>query len=110
MRNSEFSDRVVMFDAYETFRVEQDVSAADWPRPVPEGRRKKMVFGFCKTARCQYDIHVTCCLIVFKRHFGDEFVVLSDGGDEGFDKARLVCQKALGYGQDFQVEVDKPLD
>jgi hypothetical protein len=105
LENSKFSAGVVAFDAYETFIVEQVSSG----RIVREGLRKGKVFEFCKTAHCNADICVTACLIVFKHHFGDDFIVLSDGDDDAFNGARPLCQETLDYGSEFKVDPQEVL-
>ena len=61
-------------------------------------------FGFCKTARKEYDIAVCCALIICKKHFADIFEVSSDGEDsDGWDKAKELCQKVLKYGKTFDI-------
>ena len=62
-------------------------------------------FDFCKTARKEYDIAVCCALIIAKKYFGDIINVSSDGSDEdGWDKAKELCQKVLRYGKSFDIE------
>ena len=63
-------------------------------------------FDFCKTARKEYDIAVCCALIIAKKHFADIIRVASDGSDEdGWDKAKELCQKVLRYGKSFDIEL-----
>ena len=63
-------------------------------------------FDFCKTARKEYDIAVCCALIIAKKYFGDIINVSSDGSDEdGWDKAKELCQKVLRYGKSFDIEL-----
>ena len=62
---------------------------------------KPLVFEFCKTGRSHYDIAVTAVLIAFKHHFGDDVRVSSDGDDDEWHDARLMCSMTLGYGDDF---------
>jgi hypothetical protein len=58
-------------------------------------------FMFCKTARKDYDIAVTCALIIAKYHFEDDVVVSSDGGNEEWEAAKELCQDELEYGEKF---------
>ena len=99
---AEFGDSTVRIDGgCETFTVEQ----------ASIGRfRDGRVFEFCKTEKMPYDLCVTACLIVFKHHFGDDFIVTSDGEDKGFAGARTLCQKALGYGSGFKVDPRQKVD
>ena len=63
-------------------------------------------FDFCKTARKEYDIAVCCALIIAKKHFADIISVASDGSEEdGWDKAKELCQKVLRYGKSFDIEL-----
>jgi hypothetical protein len=45
-------------------------------------------------------------LIVFKHHFGEKFLVSSDGDDEPemWVEGKAVCQEVLGYGGDFELD------
>ncbi len=65
---------------------------------------RKRAFSFCKTERLPYDLCVQVALIVLKHHLGGEIIVVSDGQDDDWAKAREECQQILGYGQDFQLE------
>ena len=85
--------------SYETFNVDR-VFEKMYPQQTarPEGW-----VAFCKTNFRPYDLDVQCCLIVFKEHFGEPFVVHSDGNDEQWNEARSVCQHVLGYGLLFEL-------
>lgn len=64
-------------------------------------------FNFCKTARKEYDIAVCCALIIAKKNFGDIIKVSSDGIDEdGWDKAKELCQDILKYGENFDISYE----
>ena len=64
-------------------------------------------FDFCKTARKEYDIAVCCALIIAKKYFGDIIKVSSDGEDEdGWDKAKELCQETLKYGSNFNISYE----
>ena len=64
-------------------------------------------FNFCKTARKEYDIAVCCALIIAKKYFGDIIKVSSDGEDEdGWDKAKELCQETLKYGSNFNLSYE----
>ena len=93
-------------DAHETFYVPQ-VFTPHYPSQEPHlvGRRK-MWFDFCKTARKPYDVAAVAGLIVFKHHFGEKFLVSSDGDDEPemWVEGKAVCQEVLGYGGDFELD------
>jgi len=64
-------------------------------------------FEFTKTNRKPYDSAVCACLIVFHHHFGKWYSVSSDGedDDEGWVWARGCCQRVLGYGAEFTLNV-----
>ena len=61
-------------------------------------------FNFCKTGMKPYDLCVTCCLIVFKHHYGERIRVNSDGGHEEWKDARKTCQRALSYGTKVRLD------
>tara|TARA_R110002124_G_scaffold134896_7_gene297689 strand:- start:391 stop:864 length:474 start_codon:yes stop_codon:yes gene_type:complete len=64
-------------------------------------------FDFCKTARKEYDIAVCCALIIAKKYFGNIIKVSSDGIDEdGWDKAKELCQDILKYGNTFDISYE----
>lgn len=73
---------------------------------LPDRVRDGRCFSFCKTAKLPYDLAVTACLLVAKRHFGDALSVFSDGEDDDWQAAREICQSVLGYGQDFHIRRD----
>lgn len=95
--------------SYETFAVERKESDPYFAREIhnldgtvdkPEHPDK--CFTFCKTNFRPYDLCVQCCLIVFKEHFGEAFIVTSDGTNEQWQEAGDACQHFLGYGLGFQ--------
>lgn len=61
----------------------------------------------CKTRGQMYDVCVTAALVIFKHHFGDSFVIHSDGDDDDWRIPREACQEILGYGDDFRLDVDE---
>jgi len=50
------------------------------------------VFNFCKTGHRPYDKIVTAVLVCFKLHFPSAEID-SDGGEEGFDEGKEICEK-----------------
>ena len=78
----------------ETFRIDRCVVSRD---------HEPRVFNFCKTNHARYDICVQVALIVFAHHFGEAFLVSSDGNDANWDAARRLCADSLGYGSDFRL-------
>ena len=69
--------------------------------------KTKQIFDCTKTARKPYDIAVCCTLIIAKKHFGADIKVSSDGEDEdGWDKAKELCQDILKYGETFDISYE----
>ena len=58
-------------------------------------------FMFCKTAQKLYDVAACCALIIAKKHFGDDVVISSDGGNSEWAEAKELCQEELEYGEKF---------
>ena len=56
---------------------------------------------FCKTARKPYDIVVCMALIALEHHARAD--ISSDGDQEDWQDAIDMCQKHLGYGNDFLI-------
>lgn len=78
------------------------------PRVAPDelnvlNEKDGKVFQFCKTAFKPYDLLTQCCLIVFSHHFGEDFLVMSDGKSGQWNESRATCQSILGYGKDFEL-------
>ena len=99
-----FNKNLVRFNGkgdngHETFYIPVFLKKPDYQRKFSQPKNE--VFAFCKTAYKPYDLNVTACLIVFKHHFGECFLISSDGESTDWDKAREVCQKILGWGKDF---------
>jgi len=63
-----------------------------------------LIFGFCKTARKPYDIAVTTFLIIAAKHLKDGIRVTSDGNESEWQEAKDLCQKTLGYGNEFKLK------
>ncbi len=85
--------------SYETFRIPR---VTEHTEPDKEGR----FFDCCKTAYRPYDIAVTAALIIFKKHFGTAFKVSSDGEDEHWFDAKMLCLSVLGYGIEYVMTDD----
>jgi len=86
--------------SHESFILERVYNKPFGLEPDESGRH----FEFCKTAYKPYDLAVTACLIIAKHHLGDEIVVSSDGEEKDWIDAMLLCEKLLGYGNDFRLE------
>jgi len=69
-----------------------------------EQEREGKLFSCCKTAYKPYDLAVISCLIIAKQHLGEEISVHSDGSSEDWSDGRILCQKLLGYGEDFKLD------
>jgi len=59
---------------------------------------------FCKTAHKPYDDVVCACMIVFNHYLGDKVKITSDGDNDDWDLGRELCEKVLGYGQEFVLD------
>jgi len=99
-------DRLVAFNGAGEARYEEFLLARRFERPerVKEDGR---CFSFCKTQFRPYDLAVTACLLVAKRHFGDDLSVHSDGEDKDWQATRDLCEGVLSYGRSFHVDADK---
>jgi len=93
---------VLLFNGRGAFGCEDFV----FPRiQVPRRERPSgKVLGYCKTEHLPYDLCVQLTLIVLKHHLGNLLKVASDISDDGWQKARGICQKHLGYGAEFILE------
>jgi hypothetical protein len=88
-------------ESHETFYIQRKNKM----KKSYDGEVKK--FNFCKTARKEYDISVCCALIIAKKYFGNIIKVSSDGIDEdGWGKAKQLCQKVLKYGKSFDISYE----
>lgn len=85
-------------DAHETFYIGRKF--VDDGHYVSRDDNKR-VFEFCKTSRKPYDLAVVCCLIVFKHYLPNDIAIFSDGDEKELEESKALCQKVLGYGQDF---------
>ena len=84
--------------SYESFTLEQEKRLG---YQSPESRAKSRIFDSTKTNYKPYDLAVTACLIIAKHHLRDQIDITTDGKQENWDDARMVCQHFLGYGQDI---------
>ena len=88
--------------SHESFIFDRVQEVPDWKKPQEDGR----YFEFCKTAYKPYDIAVTAALIVVK-HYCPEVSIHSDGSNEDWEDARMLCVLELGYGSDFRLDEDE---
>ena len=65
--------------------------------------------GYFKPLGSPANLAVCCCLIVLKRHLGDEIGVASDVEGDGWRMAAALCQDVLGYGGDASIGGDGAL-
>jgi hypothetical protein len=92
-----FRDEVIMFNGVGTQRCEPLVVRQ---RERPH-RDRLRVLSFTKTHRLPYDVCVRVALIILRHHLGQFFEVASD--DAHWEAAGALCQKHLGYGQEFRL-------
>ena len=83
--------------SYETFVIPRIFPKDGYQSADDNGR----LFACCKTAYRPYDIAVTAALIVAKHHLKDDLKVSSDGEDEHWFDAKMLCQTVLGYGIEY---------
>lgn len=62
-------------------------------------------YCFCKTGRKPYDLAVQVFLIISKQVLNDQIRVSSDGDSKDWEEARRLCQKHLGYGLNFKLDI-----
>lgn len=86
--------------SHETFGLPREMEVPAWESPSGDG----LHFEFCKTAFKPYDLAVTAALVIAKHHLDDEIRVASDGELEQWMDAAILCENALGYGNDFRLE------
>ena len=98
---------------HETFHLERKSTEESY-RTTPlknsatgeilEDSDKEECFTFCKTARKPYDIVVCCCLVIVKKHLGDLITISSDGDEVEWNSSFKLCQKHLGYEEEFSFD------
>ncbi|MGB9793365.1 MAG: hypothetical protein ACPLTR_12460 [Thermacetogeniaceae bacterium] len=83
--------------SYETFYFPRVYEPYEWETP-----ENGLFFQFCKTAFRPYDLAVTAFLIIAKRHCR-RIVVATDGEDQHWFDAKIMCQMELGYGLGYEI-------
>lgn len=78
--------------SYETMTIERVFTPQSWEKPDENG----LYFAFCKTAFRPYDVAVTALLLILKHHLKDDCTVSTDGDEDGWMDAVLLCNKHLG--------------
>ena len=86
------------------------------PEPLGEwmeidGRRARIepelvgkYFVSCATRYKPYDIAVNACLIIAKKHLGDDIIVYTDGDAACWSDGMQLCQHFLKYGMGFLID------
>ena len=108
------SDGVALVDpavAGEVFRVDRDIGLEEMLVRNRRGRLGGTVErrGGFKPLGSPANLAACCCLIVLKRHLGDEIAVASDVEGDGWRRAAALCQEVLGYGGDAAIGGDGAL-
>lgn len=88
--------------SHEGFYVPRTFEPESYQQPYPD--KHNFYFDFCKTAFKPYDLAVTVCLVILKHYLPHQLLVSSDGEEPQWADAKILCQKALGYGADFTLE------
>lgn len=87
--------------SYERFDIKLVYSRRDLHPDRP------MKWDSCKTDRRPYDLAVMCCLIIFKHHFRDDFLVQSNGEIKDWEPAISLVSWHLGYTEKWGFMEDK---
>ena len=85
--------------SYESFILDRVLKPEKWQEPDEESR----YFDSCKTAFRPYDWLVTATLLIIKHHFAQDVKVRTDGEDEHWHDAKMLCFGRLGYGAEYVV-------
>mgnify|MGYP001615467014 CR=1 FL=1 len=91
--------------SHETFYFPRIEEIDKWK--VEDYKKSGVFFCFTKTAYKPYDFAVNCALIIADHYLRGKVFVHSDGELEDWQDAIKICQKALGYGSDFDFR-DEP--
>jgi hypothetical protein len=79
-----------------SFNGIEDNSHETFFLPSSESATKERLSDFCKTARKDYDIYVTACLVALHNILGDDIEVSSDGDAEEFLDGLKLARNILG--------------
>lgn len=88
--------------SHETFYFPRSIPKRDFEQF--DSKRKDLMFDCTKTAFKPYDLAVNACLIIAKHYLGENILVSSDGELCQWVDAVFLCQKFLGYGEDFKLD------
>lgn len=83
--------------SHESFVFPRILDVLPWEVP----KMNQMWLRGCKTCFKPYDLAVTACLLIAKKHLGSELIIKSDGNDNHWFDAKLLCSTILGYGLEF---------
>jgi hypothetical protein len=90
--------------SHESFVLKQTFRKAYDDQKASDGGKW---FSCCKTAYKPYDLAVISCLIIAKHYLGKEVAIHSDGDIDDWDDGKILCQKLLGFGDDFKLDEDE---
>lgn len=91
--------------SYETFYFPRKLI----PEDLGNSGKGEFCFQFCKTAQKPYDIAVAICLIIIKQRLKNNIKVSSDGDNCDWIDAKMICQRVLDYGTEYQINADGEL-
>jgi len=105
--NERICDGDCSHESFALPRIEKYSNPCELPlREITKGKEKGKYFNFCKTAFKPYDFAVNCALIIAKHYLGSKILVQSDGEITQWMDAVFLCQKMLGYGENFKLDRD----
>lgn len=90
--------------SYETVWFPADMAKEKGTYISESDTHKGLYFACCKTAFRPYDVAVTALLLIAKHYLGDGIIVSSDGEDEFWLDAKVLCYAHLGYGPEYQID------
>ncbi len=61
-------------------------------------------FEFCKTEKLPYDLAVKSLLIIVKNHVAAGIRIFTDGNNDDWTEAQVLCHDVLGYGGEFSIK------
>jgi hypothetical protein len=85
--------------AGEHFLVDRSFLLRSWDQ-LEDGR----YFCSCETQYKPYDLLVTAALVRLKERLGDQILISSDGGEQGFADAKRLCRELFGFATHFELE------
>jgi len=86
----------------EPFRFDREIKLDNIrPRKIDDNGT---ISQHTKTANLSYDLAVMAFLIIAKHYLDGHIIVQSDGEPKDWNGGRELCQKMLGYGNDFKLD------